>query len=61
MQGPGTSPLSADWYLVAFPYLLVLTKILRFVETLQRVSTKPKLALNLPIKGPSDCRLTDPG
>ena len=38
MQGPGTSPLSADWYLVAFPYLLVLTKILRFVETLQRVS-----------------------
>ena len=23
--------------------------------------SQPKLALNLPIKGPSDCRLTDPG
>ena len=30
--------LPADWYLVAFPLLTVLTKILRFVETLQRVS-----------------------
>ena len=38
MQGPGTSPLPADWYLIAFPLLTVLTEILRFVETLQRVS-----------------------
>lgn len=30
--------LPADWYLVAFTLLTVLTKILRFVETLQRVS-----------------------
>ena len=38
MQGPGTSPLPADWYLAAFPLLTILTEILRFVETLQRVS-----------------------
>ena len=30
--------LPADWYLVASPLLTVLTKILRFVETLQRSS-----------------------
>ena len=30
--------LPADLYLVAFPLLTVLTEILRFVETLQRVS-----------------------
>ena len=28
----------ADWYLVVFPLLTVLTEILRCVETLQRVS-----------------------
>ena len=38
MQGPGTPPLPADWYLIAFPLLTVLTEILRCVETLQRVS-----------------------
>ena len=38
MQGPGTSPLPADWYLVAFLLHTVLTKILRFVEPLQRAS-----------------------
>ena len=32
--------VASGWYLVAFPLLTVLTKILRFVETLQRVSTK---------------------
>ena len=32
MQGPGTSPLPADWYLVAFPLLTVLTEILRFTQ-----------------------------
>ena len=30
--------VASGWYLVAFPLLTVLTKILRFVETLQRVS-----------------------
>ena len=30
--------MAGDWYLVAFPLLTVLTEILRFVETLQRVS-----------------------
>ena len=39
MQGPGTwSTLPADWYLSALPSLTILTEILRFVETLQRVS-----------------------
>ena len=32
MQGPGTSLLPADWYLVAFPLLTVLTEILRFAQ-----------------------------
>ena len=32
MQGPGTSPLPADWYLAAFPLLTVLTEILRFAQ-----------------------------
>ena len=30
--------LPADWYLVAFLLHTILTEILRFVETLQRVS-----------------------
>ena len=39
MQGPGTwRTLPADWYLPALLSLTILTKILRFVETLQRVS-----------------------
>ena len=38
MQGPDTSPLPADWYLPALLSLTILTEILRFVETLQRVS-----------------------
>ena len=32
MQGPGTSPLPADWYLPALLSLTVLTEILRFAQ-----------------------------
>ena len=48
-------PLPAVWYLPAFPHLLFLPRFFALWRPCRGSPSQPKLALSLPIKGPSFC------